>query len=61
MMRATAIPFVGRAAPARIPSITQLSRALMQMLLAALDRLAPPRAPGGDAEPPPEYYRFPPF
>jgi hypothetical protein len=61
MMRTTAIPFLGPPAPARIPSAKDGGRALLRMLLTALDRLVPPRNPSRAPEPPPEWYRFPPF
>jgi hypothetical protein len=62
MMRTTAIPFLGRPpAPAAIPSIRETVRALRRILLTALDRLVPPHDPGRDPQPPPEWYRFPPF
>ena len=61
-MRATAIPFVGHeAAPAAIPAIAETGRALRLMLMTALDRLVPPHNPTRAPDPPPEWYRFPPF
>jgi len=60
-MRTIAVPFVGRAASADTSSVAEKTRVLLSALLAALDRLVPPAHPGREAEPPPEWYRFPPF
>jgi hypothetical protein len=65
MMRMIAIPFLGWAAPADASSMTEklqaLQRALRRALLAVLDRLVPPRAPTREPEPPPEWFKYPPF
>jgi hypothetical protein len=61
MMRAIAIPFVGWAPSGDALLVKERIRAVRQALLAALDRLVPPRDPSHQPEPPPEWYRFPPF
>ena len=60
-MRTIAIPFVGSTASRDVPAAYQRRRPLLRALLAALDRLVPPPDPNGAPEPPPEWYRFPPF
>ena len=60
-MRAIAIPFVNQPTPAEVPSARQRMRALARVILAAFDSFVPPHDPGRETEPPPEWYRFPPF
>ena len=60
-MPAIAIPFVGRAAPRDALLVKERTWALRRVLLAALDRLVPPPDPAAAPEPPPEWYKYPPF
>jgi hypothetical protein len=60
-MRAITIPFVGRPAPADALLAKERTWALRRVLLAALDRLAPPPDLDREPEPPPEWYKYPPF
>jgi hypothetical protein len=58
MMRAAATA-LARAAALRLPWAEQ-ARRLLRRLMAALDRLVPPR-PREDAAPPPEWFKYPPI
>lgn len=60
-MRAIAIPFVDQAKPITAPSSQHRLRALMRVVLVAFDSFVPPHDPARDPDPPPEWYRFPPF
>ena len=60
-MRAIAIPFVGQPVPADRSPAQKQRRPLLSVLLGLLDRLVPPHDPARPSEPPPEWYRFPPF
>jgi len=61
MMSAAAIPFDRRTAPLDAVRARNTRRLLVRWLLAVLDRLVPPHDPARKAEPPPEWYKYPPF
>jgi hypothetical protein len=51
---------LARAAESRLPWADHAHR-LLRRLLAALDRLVPPRRDARDGAPPPEWFKYPPI
>jgi len=60
-MRAIAIPFVSQPKATAAPSIQHGVHALVRIVLVAFDSFVPPHDPAREPDPPPEWYRFPPF